>query len=86
MTSKELQAEIDADIAAEVEVMRRRLMGQPVTEDAGPIAINRFIERALVNAAAAGPDAYQIVLRVRDRTCAEINDKGPSDAERATHK
>ncbi len=72
----------------EVEVVRRRLRGEPLPapEYPGQIAINGFIERALANAAAAGPDAYQIVLRVLDRTCAEINENGPYDAERAAHK
>ena len=86
--SKELQAEDDAEFQAEVEVVRRRLRGEPVPapSDPGVVAINGFIERALANAAAAGPDAYQIVLRVLDRTCAEITDNGPYDAERAAHK
>ena len=40
--SKELQAEDDAEFEAEVEVMRRQLMGEPVpVEDAGQLEEGR---------------------------------------------
>ena len=76
MISNELQAELDAEFELEVEVIRRRLRGEPLPapEDPGQIAINGFIEPALANAAAA----------VLYRTCAEINE--PYDAERVARK
>ncbi len=88
MISNELQAELDAELEAEIEVVRRRPRGEPLPAppDPGVVAINVFVEQMLRNAATAGPDAYQIVLRVLDRTCAEINENGPYDAERVAHK
>ena len=88
MISKEHQAEVDAEFQAEVEVMRRKLRGEPVPAppDPGVVAVNDFIARVLANAAAAGPEAHAVVLRVLEVTCAEINDNGPYDTERAAHK